>query len=250
MPRLSSRLQRRVLAKVLESNRRLEKRYERALSGLMRQMHDEMTSALKPKLPLYARADAGPFGSTVDSILLKYVTNAPRTVGPLFEQHAQSVSSANAQAMRVIGIRPSDLRIGTVIATRRDENIRLVEKAYRSYAQDVRDIFEDHNTFGMRVEDIADLLLERGNVSESRAELIARDQTLKLNGAITQTRQENAGISRYTWSTSLDEAVRPEHAILEGQDFDWTSPPAPGHPGEDIQCRCVAIPIIDELEGI
>ena len=29
----------------------------------------------------------------------------------------------------------------------------------------------------------------------------------------------------------------------------WDSPPAVGHPGEDILCRCVAIPVIEEADG-
>jgi SPP1 gp7 family putative phage head morphogenesis protein len=82
--------------------------------------------------------------------------------------------------------------------------------------------------------------------------LIARDQTLKLNSAITKDRHIAAGISEYTWSTSLDDRVRPEHEALEGTKHSWDAPPEPGHPGEDFQCRCVAIPVIDEdlLEGV
>ena len=111
----------------------------------------------------------------------------------------------------------------------------------------VVEIFEAPDVNGMRVEELQRKLEERGDISESRAELVARDQTLKLNGAITQIRQENAGIDAYTWSTSLDERVREEHVALEGQTFSWASPPAVGHPGEDYQCRCVAIPVIPAL---
>lgn len=215
------------------------------------QLHAGMMTALRPKLPLFAaKTDAGhnAVGTTIDGVLLQWTTNLPRVVAPAFDKHAADVSKANAQALRLVGVKPSDLRIGTDIAHARNQNLAYLEKAGRAYADDVRDIFEDPATFGQSVEEIAARLLDRGGVSESRARLIARDQTLKLNGAITQTRQENAGIARYTWSTSLDERVREEHAALEGQEFEWTSPPAVGHPGEDFQCRCVAIPIIDDIE--
>jgi SPP1 gp7 family putative phage head morphogenesis protein len=208
-------------------------------------MHREVEAAIGPRLAHYVRADANVFGTAIDGIVAKYVTTIPARVGALFTRHAKSVAAANAKQLRVIGVRPSDLRIDAAIATARNENIRLVEKAMRSYAQDVREIFEEPDTFGERVEVIKVRLVERGNVSESRAELIARDQTLKLNGQITKTRQENAGITKYVWSTSLDERVRPEHAALEGQTFDWNAPPAVGHPGQDFQCRCVAIPSIE-----
>ena len=82
-------------------------------------------------------------------------------------------------------------------------------------------------------------------MSESRAELIARDQTLKLNGAITKARQTSAGVNSYTWNTSHDDRVRESHAALDGQIISWDAPPEAGHPGEDFQCRCVPIPVIE-----
>jgi SPP1 gp7 family putative phage head morphogenesis protein len=131
----------------------------------------------------------------------------------------------------------------------RDESIKYVENAARVYAQQVRAIFDDpEQTQGVRWEDLKADLLDRASVSESRAELIARDQTLKLAGKINMSRQTANGITHYTWSTSLDERVREEHAALEGEVFAWNSPPEPGNPGDDFQCRCVAIPEIDGVQ--
>jgi len=79
----------------------------------------------------------------------------------------------------------------------------------------------------------------------NRAELIARDQTMKLNGDLNHLRQTNLGIKKYIWRTSQDERVRDEHQALEGKVFKWSDPPDVGHPGEDFQCRCTAEPIID-----
>lgn len=79
----------------------------------------------------------------------------------------------------------------------------------------------------------------------SRAKLIARDQTSKMNGAFNQARQTSLGIDRYVWQTSGDERVREEHQANDGQVFSWNDPPATGHPGEDINCRCVAVPYFD-----
>ncbi len=86
------------------------------------------------------------------------------------------------------------------------------------------------------------------DVSDSRAELIARDQVLSLNAQITAQRQQDAGITEYVWTTSQDERVRPEHEALEGQTFSWDDPPDEGHPGEAVMCRCVAFPIVPELD--
>jgi uncharacterized protein with gpF-like domain len=47
--------------------------------------------------------------------------------------------------------------------------------------------------------------------------------------------------------------VRESHADMEGQMCDWDDPPEVDgekvHPGEAINCRCVAIPVVD-MEAI
>lgn len=85
-------------------------------------------------------------------------------------------------------------------------------------------------------------------VSESRAALIARDQTAKFNGDLNELRQTEVGVTKYIWSTSGDERVRDSHAEKDGEVFSWDDPPSDtGHPGEDFQCRCVAIPVFDDI---
>lgn len=98
--------------------------------------------------------------------------------------------------------------------------------------------------------DIFDIMVERTDVSDSRATLIARDQTAKLNGQLTMERQVDMGIDSYTWRTVGDERVRETHASVDGEVFQWDSPPSEtddNHPGEDYQCRCWAEPVLPEL---
>jgi SPP1 gp7 family putative phage head morphogenesis protein len=81
-----------------------------------------------------------------------------------------------------------------------------------------------------------------------RAKLIARDQLSKLNGVLVQARQQSLGVNGYIWRTSHDERVRDSHKDNDGKHFQWDSPPrSTGHPGEDIQCRCVAEPDLGQL---
>ena len=73
---------------------------------------------------------------------------------------------------------------------------------------------------------------------------LTRDQTSKLVGQLNHARQTEVGIDRYRWLTSQDERVRPSHINNSGQIFSWADPPADtGHPGEDVMCRCVAVPV-------
>lgn len=114
-------------------------------------------------------------------------------------------------------------------------------------------------------------------ISTRRAAIIARDQTAKLNGGLAQGRMEQAGIETYIWSTSMDERVRglpggkysnavPSHYLMEGLVCRWDDPtkyrnasgewvarPAGApllHPGQDILCRCVALPNWGELDEL
>lgn len=82
------------------------------------------------------------------------------------------------------------------------------------------------------------------SVSENRAQLIARDQISKLNGNINQHLQLQAGIKTYEWQDSGDVRVRVTHAQNHGKIFSWDKgPPNTGNPGEDINCRCVGLPV-------
>lgn len=106
---------------------------------------------------------------------------------------------------------------------------------------------------GRRVEVVRAELQERLGMSKRRAQLIARDQTLKAAGQLQEARQRQAGITRYVWTTSLDERVREDHELLEGTIHSWDDPPIVdrrtgrrAHPGGDFQCRCTAAPVLDD----
>ena len=86
---------------------------------------------------------------------------------------------------------------------------------------------------------------ETGQVSGYNLRRLTRDQTSKAIGAFNETRQKALGVTEYVWRTAQDERVRPTHVANEGQTFRWDSPPAAtGHPGTDVQCRCVANPVV------
>lgn len=113
------------------------------------------------------------------------------------------------------------------------------------------------------------------NMSRWRAQLIARDQIGKLNAALTKSRMESIGVTAYEWSTSGDERVRgnpegkfpkavPSHFEMDGVLCQWedrstmstdggkTWIPRTGlmpvaHPGEEILCRCSALPYFLDL---
>ena len=145
----------------------------------------------------------------------------------------------------------------------RDLNVGLIDSGIRgsdamtgrrSLLADISETIERAHAEGLRVEDLAGRIRDRFDVSDSRAELIARDQVLKLNAQVNQHRQRAVGVTHYRWRTSRDERVRDSHRVLDGQIISWDAPPQVSedgrreHAGNDFQCRCVSEPIIPEAD--
>ena len=127
-------------------------------------------------------------------------------------------------------------------------NIQLIKSIRTQYLDKVQNAVMQAMVQGTLNKDLAEQLKKLGKDVESRAMLIARDQSSKLNAALTRARHEEAGIKKYMWSTSGDERVRASHAEKDGQIFEYANPPADtGHPGHDVNCRCVQIPVLDDI---
>lgn len=127
------------------------------------------------------------------------------------------------------------------------ENLSLVTRLSEETVSKVGEIILRDFRKGRDHRDIARDLRDQLDLSANRAKLIARDQVSSLNGEIHRLTQTEMGVSEYIWRTALDDRVRPSHEVKEGQRFRWDDPPDTGHPGEDINCRCTAEPVLDEI---
>jgi SPP1 gp7 family putative phage head morphogenesis protein len=142
------------------------------------------------------------------------------------------------QLLRAQNIQPT-------LALAQHVNVNLIKSVPAQYFERLNSTVLTGIQQGQRYSEIADSIQDIYGVTDSRAKLIARDQTSKTNAAVAETRQTDLGIEEYTWLTAGDERVRETHADNDGLVFRWDSPPAEtGHPGHDINCRCVAIPMI------
>ena len=149
-------------------------------------------------------------------------------------------------------------------------NANLIKNVTSDFVDKTQQIVFTGLRKGLRHEEIAKQILGRtkdkqGFVSKfkkskTRAALIARDQVNKLNGQLTEIRQTSAGVKKYIWRTVRDTRVRGtpgtpsaglpldfNHFKREGEEFSWNDPPADGHPGEPINCRCFAEPVLEDL---
>jgi SPP1 gp7 family putative phage head morphogenesis protein len=164
------------------------------------------------------------------------------------EQWAAQVKAALGVDLR------SDPNLAPLFARFREQNVSLISSLAEDKVTRVQSVLESARP-ETRVEDLADQIREQTGATDSRAALIARDQTLSLNAQVTRARHEAAGITQYRWSTSHDVAVRPGHRALDGQVFEYAAPPVvdpdtgeTGNPGEPINCRCLGIPIIPDVD--
>jgi SPP1 gp7 family putative phage head morphogenesis protein len=241
--------------------RAAEARYERALVRLVRELVKIVNRTIQPHLRFAAKREredaeiSTTFGVDFGNLRIRIMRLIrSKRISPIVDQFGNEILKGNTREMtRLLGI---DLAAETpatqlILANIRAANVQLIESIAERLLGDVHRVVTESVINGTRVETLAGQLKERYSVSESRARLIARDQTLKANASLTEERHAQAGITHYVWSSARDEMVREIHAELDGFVFAWNDPPITSesgernHPGEDYQCRCVAIPVVD-----
>lgn len=130
------------------------------------------------------------------------------------------------------------------------QNIALIKSIPSQFHEKLRYRFVEAVRKGERWEQVSDEIETILAIPKKRAELIARDQIGKLNGQLTQLRQQQVGVTHYIWRTMLDERVRDSHQEREGKQFSWDDPPKDGHPQQPIRCRCYAEPVFPDFSAV
>jgi SPP1 gp7 family putative phage head morphogenesis protein len=192
------------------------------------------------------RTDASPEALAIlDQIRQVFADRLPPDEGLIVGLSQQTDNISKAYVARLlVGVIPIHLDIDVTdwVAA----NVALIKSIEEQYLDDVALLITEAQAQGWSARRTGQAISQLTNTPMNRAKLIARDQIATLNSQVTKDRQTEAGILRYRWSTSQDERVRPEHAALEGRIFSWDDPPPEGHPGEPINCRCVAIPVFED----
>ena len=84
------------------------------------------------------------------------------------------------------------------------------------------------------------------------------DEAFLLYSKTTERVQGYAGVTSYVWRTMKDNRVvgnpnglypvgspdHMDHWHRDGKTFEWSNPPADGHPGQAYGCRCHALPLM------
>jgi SPP1 gp7 family putative phage head morphogenesis protein len=137
-----------------------------------------------------------------------------------------------------------------------ESTVSGIDAGIKGFAQreieEIRRLTQANMAQGARVDRLTKIIESQYNVAKRRAAFIAENETSLAISKFREARYKEIGANSYIWSTSKDERVRDSHRDLEGKSFSWDSPPVVdtatgrrGHPGQDFNCRCVAIPIVD-----
>ena len=170
---------------------------------------------------------------------------------------------------------------GEVRDTWIQENISLIKNVSDDYRNRIQETIFRGIRNDLPIKEIKKDVVAIGQSMRNRAKLIVRDQVGKLNGQISKRKMTEVGIDVYEWLTAADERVRgnpaglypkaiPSHFIMnhklgrwdddslfatksnrdESGNLIWnnrTSAMPIAIPGEEIQCRCTAIPYVQDL---
>lgn len=179
-----------------------------------------------------------------------------RTVaGKMLKRADLKSEKAFAQVAKAVG---KELRaelagggpVATAFEARLAENVLLIKSLPTEAGERVAAITTEGLASGTRADVLAQAIGETGDVTESRALLIARTEASKATTALTKARAETVGSDGYIWRTSGDGAVRTSHRAMNGKMVKWSEPPTldgmTGHAGEFPNCRCYAEPVLPQ----
>jgi SPP1 gp7 family putative phage head morphogenesis protein len=246
-------------AKAVRPSRANELWYKTRLRELVRRLRASVNANILPLLKARAlTVDASledEIGAAFERMAREFGgldALAQRLAAEGVQKNLAAVDSSMAKNLKsAVGIdvsrlMPSDRTIAEKMAAANRANVELIKSIPSEYFDRIRVLVESNVDGGFRYEDIVDKIKEAGDITDRRADLIARDQTSKMNSAFNEARQTSLGIESYIWQGAADERERETHVANNGLTFRWDDPPAEtGHPGEDVQCRCVAIPVFD-----
>lgn len=205
--------------------------------------------------------EADPIGnaSKLESVLRRYAetitpwaqATAERMVTEVAQNDKQAWRKVSAEMGRELQKEIETAPTGALMQQLQNEQVGLIRSLPLESAERVHKLVTEGLSQGRRASEISDEIMKTGEVSRSRADLIARTETSRVATNLTAARAQHIGSTHFMWVTAGDADVRPSHKALNGKVFRWDEPPEcdPGHhalPGAIWNCRCLARPIIPD----
>lgn len=237
--------------------------YRKQLLSLVDVLNDEVERYIFPMINYYAptyvqdtpRQDIFQQIDYISDQLLKPIENFANTASKLFVENITKVNKERLQKSfnQAFGFSVpaliKDEGIGGAVESAISENVDLIKTIPKQYFAGIKQLIGQGMTEGKTAADIRNTLRSNKDIygiTERRVRLIARDQTSKINGQLTEIRATEAGSTKYIWIGREDDLERKTHRANNNKTFLWSKPPPKtGHPGADYQCRCYAKLIIE-----
>jgi len=236
-------------------------RLQRLLTDVVERIESAMVGALRgrrsdaeddqPPEPALSAAEMNNLEESGERALR--AATADRALRSVLRQIAVEVRTISRRDMqRVLGIRLSEEEFGELMSGFVRENAKFIRTLGRKQIRDVMSLVRTDIPRGVRIEALAEDMIERFGVARRRAVLIARTETAKLKSQVDEERQRKVGVTHYYWRAvgghSGDGRTREMHMELHGQRFAYDEPPVAEetgeehHPGRFPNCRCYAEP--------
>lgn len=122
------------------------------------------------------------------------------------------------------------------------DQVDLIQSLPLEAAQRVHRLTLEGIVDGTRANEVAKEIMRSGEVTASRAQLIARTEVSRTASTLLEARARAIGSEGYYWQTSGDGAVRKSHKAMNKKFVRWDDPPTldklTGHAGCLPNCRC------------
>jgi len=204
------------------------------------------------------------FQKHVDSLILWRFNNIPLYLPDLEAVNMSSRLSIIARLLMRFAIRQWQLSVGRTLGIEinkeyHENNLALkmhdwaveqkqdIEQKLRRISGDIR-FYEYFGLIGTKD------FIEHAEIKKkqvlSALYFISANNIGEMFSDIMEYFCRDSGVEKYQWATKGDALVRPDHEELDGGIFEWDNPPIvnqatgeTGHPGDDYNCRCVAVPV-------
>lgn len=263
--------------KEVSPSKQLEVTYRREMDALLKLMLDIALDELREDKPIndalpdyfksltakmnriFDKLDKLDLSSIASSIANRIVGTANKVNAERFDKKASNTFGIDLKGV----LASSGQAVRDQLEIDRQLNASLIKSVATEFKQEISDTIMANVQSGERSTNLITQIKERYGVSQSRAKMIARDQTSKLNGSLVKARSQALGSKTYTWSCVMDERARQDHKVMNGKLCKWDDATVFSddggktwkkrkqiggvelHPTEPINCRCAALAVID-----
>lgn len=245
--------------------------YQRAIQRMTNQMTREYERELRALFnelgPAKVTTDASLASQlriTLNKLSRKYASwfnsEAPKIVNRIFNRIDRDESANLRSSLKKLSggitlktdVMPAALKEAMTAATA--NNVALIKSIPQQYATQIEGaVMRSMQPGGRGIQDVTEALRERKEMTATRIDTIARDQVSKATSTMNTERAQSLGMRKFEWRHSGGGVDQRElHLEYDGQVFSYDDPPIidertgeRGFPGQAINCRCFAVPVLD-----